>query len=173
MTDRIIDNPIINSPYKAPEKHFKFDDEGITNDVVPGRRPSQYFVPVPRPRKRGQQIELDFAEFTADKIRLNDFVNEVRARVDRWRKQGYQSVTPTTRRLLEFWSDLTRDNPILFAQREAAETAIYLAEAAQKQGDAWIRNRLNETNAGHNLGLHRVALKMATGSGKTVARLPA
>jgi len=168
VADRIIENPIINSPYKAPDKHFKFDDDGITNEVIPGRRPSQYFVPVPRPRKRGQQVELDFAEFTADKIRLNDFVNEVRARVDLWRKQGYQSVTPTTRRLLEFWSDPARDNPILFAQREAAETAIYLAEAAQKRGDAWIRNRLNETNANHNLGLHRVALKMATGSGKTV-----
>jgi type III restriction enzyme len=168
VTDRIIDNPIINSPYKAPEKHFKFDDDGITNEVVPGRRESQYFVPVPRPRKRGQQIELDFAEFTADKIRKNDFVNEVRARVDLWRKQGYQSVTPTTRRLLERWSDPERDNPILFAQREAAETAIYLAEAAQKQGDAWIRNRLNDTNSACNLGLHRVALKMATGSGKTV-----
>jgi type III restriction enzyme len=166
--DRIIENPIINSPYREPDKHFRFDDEGITNQVVPGRRPSQYFVPVPKPRKKGRQIELDFAEFTADKIRLNDFVNEVRARVGIWRKQGYQSVTPTTRRLLEFWSDPERDNPILFAQREAAETAIYLAEAAQKQGDVWIRNRLNETNHNHNQDLHRVALKMATGSGKTV-----
>jgi type III restriction enzyme len=45
---------------------------------------------------------------------------------------------------------------------------IYLAEAAQKAGDAWIRNQLNETNAARNLGLHRVALKMAIGSGKTV-----
>ena len=168
MADRIIDNPIINSPYRAPEKHFRFDDEGITNEIVVGRRESQYFVPVPKPRKRGQQMELDFAGFTADKIRKNDFVNEVRARVDLWRKQGYQSVTPTTRRLLEHWSDPNRDNPILFAQREAAETAIYLAEAAQKQGDVWIRNRLNETNAACNLGLHRIALKMATGSGKTV-----
>lgn len=64
MADRTIDNPIINSPYKVPDKHFKFDDEGITSEVVPGRRPSQYFVPVPKPRKKGQQIELDFAEFT-------------------------------------------------------------------------------------------------------------
>ena len=168
MTDRIIDNPIINSPYKAPEKYFKFDDDGITNEVISGRRESQYFVPVPRPRKRGQQIELDFAEFTADKIRKNDFVNQIRARVDLWRKQGYPGVTPTTRRLLGQWSDPERDNPILFAQREAAETAIYLAEAAQKQGDVWIRNQLNDTNTACNLGLHRVALKMATGSGKTV-----
>ena len=68
MADRIIDNPIINSPYRAPEQYFRFDDEGITNEKVPGRRPSQYFIPVPRPRKRGLQIELEFAEFTADKI---------------------------------------------------------------------------------------------------------
>jgi len=168
VVDRIIENPIINSPYRAPEQYFKFDDEGITNQRVPGRRPSQYFIPVPRPRKRGQQIELDFAEFTADKIRPNDFVNQVRDRVDIWRMQRYPHVTPTTRRLLEHWSDPERDNPILFAQREAAETAIYLAEAAQKAGDAWIRNQLNETNTACNLGLHRVALKMATGSGKTV-----
>ena len=168
VADRIIENPIINSPYRAPDSHFRFDDDGITNEIVPGRRPSQYFIPVPRPRKRGQQIELDFAEFTADKIRKNDFVNQVRDRVDIWRKQGYPHVTPTTRRLLEHWSDPERDNPILFAQREAAETAIYLAEAAQKAGDTWIRNQLNETNAACNLSLHRVALKMATGSGKTV-----
>src|ERR1017187_1430266 len=168
VTDRIIDNPIINSPYRAPENHFRFDNDGITNQIVPGRRPSQYFVPVPRPRKRGQQIELNFAEFTADKIRKNDSVNQVRARVDVWRKQKYPHVTPTTRRLLHYWSDPERDNPILFAQREAAETAIYIAEAAQKAGDAWIRNQLTEINAQHNRGLHRVALKMATGSGKTV-----
>ena len=168
MADRIIENPIINSPYRAPDSHFRFDDGGITNEIVPGRRPSQYFIPVPRPRKRGQQIELDFAEFTADKIRTNDFVNQVRDRVDIWRKQGYPHVTPTTRRLLEYWSDPERDNPILFAQREAGETAIYLAEAAQKAGDTWIRNQLNETNAACNLSLNRVAVKMATGSGKTV-----
>ena len=108
---------------------------------------SQYFVPVPRPRKRGQQIELDFAEFTADKIRRNDFVNQVRDARRPLAQAGRPDVTPTTRRLLEYWSDPERDNPILFAQREAAETAIYLAEAAQKQGDAWIRNQLNETNA--------------------------
>jgi hypothetical protein len=169
VADRIIENPIINSPYRAPNRYFRFDDDGITNAIASGRRPSQYFVPVPRPRKRGQQqIELDFAEFTADKIRKNDFVNQVRDRVEVWRKQRYPHVTPTTRRLLEHWSGPDRDNPILFAQREAAETAIYLAEAGQKAGDTWIRNQLNETNAACNLGLQRAALKMATGSGKTV-----
>lgn len=168
MADRVIANPIINSPYHPPDRHFAFDNDGITSEIRPGRRPSSYFVPVPRPRKRGTQMELEFSELTADQIRLNDFVNQVRDRVDLWRKRGYEGVTPTTRRLLEYWTDPDRDNPVLFCQREAAETAIYIAEAAPKMGDAWIRNKLAEVNTDHNKGLHRVALKMATGSGKTV-----
>lgn len=168
MADRLIDNPIINSPYRMPDKHFRFDNDGITNEVVPARRPSSYFVPVPAPRKRGQQMQLDLPELTADQIRRNDFVNEIRDRVELWRKQGRPHVTPTTRRLLEHWADPERDNPILFCQLEAAETAIYLAEAAQKANQVWIRNRLAEHNTEHNQNLNRVALKMATGSGKTV-----
>jgi type III restriction enzyme len=57
---------------------------------------------------------------------------------------------------------------MLFCQLEAAETAIYLGEAAQKMGDAWIRNALEEANERCNHGLNRIALKMATRSGKTV-----
>ena len=168
MPDRVISNPIINSPYHAPSKHFAFDNDGITNQIVEGRRPSSYFVPVPRPRKRGAQQQLDFAELTADQIEKNQFVNDVRGRVTRWRELGRPDVTATTRRLLEYWTDPERENPILFAQLEAAETAIYLAEAAQKAGDAWIRNELERQNEEHNAGLNRVALKMATGTGKTV-----
>ena len=168
MADRIIENPIINSPYRAPDRHFAFDLNGITNNIVLGRRPSSYFVPVPRPRKRGQQMELDFAEYTADQIRPNDFVNQVRERMELWRNQGRPHVTYTTRRLMDYWTDPERDDPVLFCQLEAAETAIYLAEAAPKAGDTWIRNALAEANAEHNAGLDRIALKMATGSGKTV-----
>jgi len=168
VADRVIENPIINSPYRAPDQYFAFDINGITDEIVEGRRPSSYFVPVPRPRKRGQQMELGFAELTGDQIRLNDFVNQVRDRVELWRKQGRPQVTYTTRRLLEYWTGPERDNPILFCQLEAAETAIYLAEVAPRAGDAWIRNWLADANAENNAGLNRIALKMATGSGKTV-----
>jgi type III restriction enzyme len=168
MADRVIDNPIINSPYHAPARHFAFDTEGITNRVVEGRRPSSYFVPVPRPRKRGTQQQLELAELTGDQIEKNQFVNDIRERVGRWRDGGYPYVTAVTRRLLEYWTDPGRDNPVLFCQREAAETAIYLAEAAQKAGDVWIRNELERQNEEHNDGLSRIGLKMATGSGKTV-----
>jgi type III restriction enzyme len=168
VADRVISNPIINSPYRVPARHFAFDNDGITDRIVEGRRESSYFVPVPRPRKRGTQQQLEFAELTADQIEKNQFVNEIRARVELWREQGRPSVTPVTRRLLEYWTAPERDNPMLFCQLEAAETAIYLAEAAQKAGYAWIRNGLDRQNEEHNAGLNRIALKMATGTGKTI-----
>ncbi|WP_424535519.1 BPTD_3080 family restriction endonuclease [Sphaerisporangium viridialbum] len=170
MADRVIDNPIINSPYLAPARHFKFDNDGITEEILEGRRPSSYFVPVPRARKRGVQAELDLPELglTGDQIEPNHFVNSIRGRVDRWRAMLYPHVTATSRRLLEYWSDPERDNPILFCQREAAETAIYLAEAVHKDGDTSIPNKLAELNREYNDDLSRVALKMATGAGKTV-----
>jgi Type III restriction enzyme, res subunit len=58
---------------------------------------------------------------------------------------------------------------VLFCQREAAETAIFLTEVAGRSHayPDW-RARLDPENASHNSGLPRMALKMATGSGKTV-----
>ena len=56
----------------------------------------------------------------------------------------------------------------MFCQREAAETAIFLAEVAGRHGTADYRRRLEPENQLHNDGLPRVALKMATGTGKTV-----
>jgi hypothetical protein len=90
VADRVIDNPIINSPYRAPTRHFAFDNDGITNRIVEARRESSYFVPVPRPRKRGAQQQLEFAELTADQIEKNQFVNEIRARVARGPRDGGQ-----------------------------------------------------------------------------------
>ncbi len=46
MADALIENPILNSPFAAPARHFKFTDEGITNEVVDGRRRSSYLIPI-------------------------------------------------------------------------------------------------------------------------------
>jgi len=54
---------------------------------------------------RGQQVELEFSELTADQIRFNDFVNRPGTT---W---AYGASPPTrvllwiTRRLLEYWTD--------------------------------------------------------------------
>ena len=169
MADAVIDNPILNSPFDEPENHWKFERDGITNEVVDGRRVSSYFMPIPKSKRGGDQLQFE-TEWTSDRIEENKTINRIRERVGLWRRGGWQGVTPTTRRLLEYWTDPLRDRKLFFAQIEAAETAIYIGEIINKAAhqDAWITNFLREAAADANPGLLRVALKMATGTGKTV-----
>ena len=43
----VIENPVINSPFAEPQRHFRFSDEGISNEIVAQRRESAYFIPIP------------------------------------------------------------------------------------------------------------------------------
>ena len=52
MNQVVIENPIINSPFDEPTRHFRFTDEGITDEIDEGRRISSYFVPIARPKKK-------------------------------------------------------------------------------------------------------------------------
>jgi type III restriction enzyme len=167
MKQVVIENPVINSPFDEPKRHFKFTDEGITNEIVEKRRVSSYFIPIARPKKKGKQLLLD-TEWTQDRIEENKFVNEVRAKVEKWRQGGHVGVTKTTAQLLDYWCHPHRDKKLFFCQIEAAETAIYITEVAGKYGDAWIENDLRRGNEDANPLLFRIAFKMATGSGKTV-----
>jgi type III restriction enzyme len=166
----VIENPVINSPFDEPATHFRFTNEGITNEVVAGRRGSSYFVPIARPKKKkgAAQPELFETEWTQDRIEENKLVNRIRARVALWRQGGHVGVTPTTAHLLAWWTDPAREKKLFFCQVEALETAIYLTEVAHKYGDGWMENELRAANDSSNPGLPRVAFKMATGSGKTV-----
>lgn len=169
-------NPVINGPYDPPARHFEIGPHGPTGKVVEGRRPSQSFIPIARTKKRSSgrngsqrtlQDEFDF-ELTGERVDKNSLINDVRREVDLWRARGYSHVTPVTRTLLEYWADPDRDKPLFFGQREAVETAIYLAEAAGRAGNVDWRTPLARVNEEHNAGLPRVALKLATGAGKTV-----
>jgi hypothetical protein len=124
-------------------------------------------MPIARPRKKGAQRTFE-TEWTGDRVQENSEINRIRERVDAWRTGGYVGVTTVTRRLLEYWSDPSREKKLFFCQREAAETVVYLAEVAARYGDAWIENYLRDRNGEYNAGLPRIAMKMATGSGKTV-----
>ena len=169
MRQVVIENPVLNSPYAEPTRHFRFDEDGITNETIEERRVSSYFIPVAKPKKRGKQLVLE-TEWTEERIKENEDINRIRQRVALWRKGGYQGVTNTTRRLLEHWQSEDRDptKRLFFCQIEALETIVYVTEVARKYGDAWIENTLRERNEEANPGLYRIAFKMATGSGKTV-----
>jgi len=168
MRQVVIENPILNSPFEEPRRHFRFTDEGITDEIMAARRTSQYFIPIPQPRKKNPH-QLSFeTEWTADRIEENKFINRVRERLAIWREGKYQGITSVTRRLLEYWSNPQREHRLFFCQIEALETAIYVSEVAGKYGDAWIENSLRDAAQAANPLLYRIAFKMATGSGKTL-----
>jgi type III restriction enzyme len=124
VPDVVIENPILNSPYKAPTRHWRFNDDGITNEIEDGRRKSAYFMPIPASRRRaGAQQELEFAEWTQDRIEETRFVNEIRQELDKWRFAHWPGTTATTRSLLEHWTDIERNRHLYFCQVEAASPA--------------------------------------------------
>jgi len=163
----VIENPILNSPFSEPTKHFRFSEDGITDQIVERRRESGYFLPIASPRKKGGQLKFE-TEWTEDRFQSSPRINRIRERVELWRRGDYVGCTRLTDRLLKYWRDPERERRLFFCQIEALETAIYLTEVAGHYGDAWIENELREENAGFNNGLPRLAFKMATGSGKTV-----
>lgn len=60
MKQVVIENPTINSPFEEPKRHFRFSDEGITDEIVEDRRDSSYFIPIARPKKKSpQQLAFD------------------------------------------------------------------------------------------------------------------
>ncbi|MBM4287816.1 MAG: hypothetical protein FJ135_06660 [Deltaproteobacteria bacterium] len=157
-----VDNPILNSPFAEPARHWAYQENQPV--LMEGRRQSGYFL---RPRTRGAQRSMLEEEFVP-----LETVNEIRKRVKAWRERGYPGVTPITRQLLNHWRNPERERKLFFCQLEAAETLIWLVEAsaAEKQG---IAIPLDEPNDPESLakgyrGLTRHAMKMATGSGKTV-----
>ncbi len=167
-----ISNPVLNAPYDPPARHFEVAPQGgITGTILDGRRPSESFIPVALPKKgkkgKGDQAALDF-DATGDRREVNSLINDIRREVDLWRARGYPGVAPYSRKLLTYWADPARDNRVLYCQREAAETAIFMTEVAGRHGTADYRTRIAEQNRLHNDGLPRMGLKMATGSGKTV-----
>ena len=167
LPDVVIDNPVINAPFDEPRRHFRFGEDGITDEIVEERRISTYFQPIAQPRKKGKQQAFT-TEWTAERMKENELINKIRKDLDYWRKSERPGLTRTTRQLLEHWLSEDRERRLFFCQIEALETIIYITEVAPKTGKRWIENELREANQSSNPDLFRIALKMATGSGKTV-----
>jgi type III restriction enzyme len=180
MENQFFERPILNSPYDYPARHWELDENGQpTQKIIDNRRGADFVTPIPRPRKRsggGEQgdLALGDADLSTDAQRYHSaLINGVRQQVDRWRlipDPGQWHVTPETARLLQHW----RHHPFsglrpFFCQVEAVETAIWLVEVAPQLGKAAqnILDHLANANRDANPELMRLALKLATGAGKT------
>jgi len=179
MSNEFFEKPILNSPYDYPSRHWELDESGQpTQLIVDSRRRADFITPIPKAKKQkgGKQSELAIDEAISDeneRYANATIINALRDEVDRWRKIPNPSdwkVTPETQRLLRHW----RHHPFsairpFFCQVEAVETAIWLSEVAPKLGKRGERflNHLENANQAANPGLSRLALKLATGAGKT------
>jgi type III restriction enzyme len=181
MTERFFEHPILNSPYEYPARHWELDDQGQpTQKIIDTRRRAEFITPIPKPKKRkrsGKQAEIVFIEGKGISNEQQQYdptsiINEVRGYVDTWRRLPNPSqwqVTPETARLLQHWRDHKfGDVRPFFCQIEAVETAIWLTEVApHSKGGKRILDHLDSANADSNPELMRLALKLATGAGKT------
>ena len=153
--------PIINSPYHPPEYHWDLDYSAKAIDnVLDGRRLSQNIPPVAGSRKTRGRVLLP-GQFGAAWTPL-ELVNDIREAVNEWQDAGYPHVTQTSRDLINHWTDPEACQPY-FAQIDAVLTHIYLHEAAAEA----LRERIQAINEKYNDGVHRIAHKMATATGKT------
>lgn len=181
MNSPFFDRPIINSPYAYPGRHWELAHDGQpTGQIVEARRGAKFITPIPRPRKRkgGKEqgtLVLDEGAGISTQEQQYDptpVINELRRRVDQWRglpDPNSWGVTPETARLLQHWRhhNFTSIRPF-FCQIEAVETAIWLMEVApgDREGKRFIEHLTNANNDA-NPELSRLALKLATGAGKT------
>lgn len=175
------DHPILNSPYERPERHWELDEQGQpTQKVLEARRSAEFITPIPKPKKRKKGASQDTFVFDEGKglstkeqeYNVTSNINEVRGHVDAWRALRNPNdwlVTPETARLLQHWrSHQFSGLRPFFCQVEAAETAIWLTEVAPQHKN-WKRllDHLASANQDANPELIRLALKLATGAGKT------
>ncbi|MBQ8619220.1 MAG: DEAD/DEAH box helicase family protein [Clostridia bacterium] len=146
-----IDQLIINSAYREPEHHWKYDLNGQRFIKEPGRRPAGYFI-----AGQGSNQYNDIGQFMELPL-----VNKIRPRVKSWRESGYPGVTGITKKLLDHWNDKeARQYQFFFCQLDAMETLIWLAEAppSQKVG-------IDIPSDGGDF--RRLCTKLCTGGGKT------
>lgn len=183
MSNPFFDQPILNSPYAYPSRHWELDESGQpTQKVVDTRRKAEFITPIPKPKKRkkksAEQLELALDEghglsTQEQQYDTTSVINQVRRLVEEWRAIPNPSnwhVTPETARLLQHWRhhEFSGVRPF-FCQVEAVETAIWLTEVADKRKSDHKRllDHLDRANQDANPEIMRLALKLATGAGKT------
>lgn len=181
MSHDFFEQPVLNSPYECPSEHWELDEnKQPTNRTLRQRRSVAFITPIPAPRKqKSTQSKIVFDQEAqalgteSQQYDLAVLINELRQRIADWRALTNPRdwrVTPETARLLQHWRHY-RFNHIrpFFCQVEAVEIVIWLTEVAPQIARETQRflDPLEQVNEHVNLGLSRLALKLATGAGKT------
>ena len=111
MNPKFFEQPILNSPYEAPARHWELDENGQpTHRLIETRRQVRFLSPIPAPKTRrgGGQLDLtpDLDDGDEAKFDLARVIQDLRGEVTRWRQlpnPRQWQVTPDTARLLQHW----------------------------------------------------------------------
>jgi type III restriction enzyme len=182
MGDRFFDEPILNSPYEYPGRYWELDETGQpTQKIENFRRRASFLTPIPKPRKQTTSVKqgslgLNYDEENSvydqngQEYKTYSLIKEIRVAVDAWRclPSSDWKVTPETAKLLQHWRNhKCQSFRPFYCQVEAVETLIWLTEVLPHLGKKDLLQKIKDANNEANPGLYRIALKMATGSGKT------
>ena len=167
--------PILNSPYEEPRRHWILDDDGQpTTDIQDGRRQADFLTPIPKSKREQAEIVIDegMGLSTDDQQYHATIINQIRDEINAWRRlpnERQWGVTAHTAALLKHWRREFIGFRPFFCQLEAVETVVWLTEVAPRLGRRGPRfiQYLKRVNEEANPNLNRLALKMATGAGKT------
>jgi type III restriction enzyme len=181
MSNPFFDHPILNSPYECPTRHWELDASGQpTQQIIDQRRRAEFITPIPKPKKqKAQQQALALGDDEGISTRDQQYattetINRLRTLVSQWRglrDPSLWQVTPESARLIQHWRTHTFSGVRpFFCQIEAVETAIWLTEVAPQLGKTGrnFLDHLENASQEANPGLLRLALKLATGAGKTM-----
>ncbi len=159
-----VPEPILNGPYDPPARHWHLQiEEGLPPEERPGRRRAGYWY-------RDPDRNIQAAAGSRGVWREMPLVNAIRDRIEEWRRAGRPGATRTTADLIAWWERDGRSPRLFFAQREAAETIIFLTEA---RPDFLAGLAIPDDDPGEQrkaagyAGFRRHCCKLATGTGKS------
>jgi len=152
MDNRFFEQPILNSPYLYPQRHWELDENHQpTQNIVEKRRPAEYITPIPKPRKQKRDVEQrDFIfneglglSTAKQQYDPTSMINDLRKSVDGWRKMINPNdwhVTPETTLKAqideEAWeslhSDVSRPFPAPLSGRIAVKVINHLGDEVMK-----------------------------------------
>lgn len=158
-----VPTPILNGPFDPPKEHWKIAPDKPAQKL-PGRRAAGYYYRPPN------APEGEGGPGWAGEFRPLALVNLIRERMAKWQAEGRPGLSRTSAELIAYWRREGRQHRLFFAQLEAAEAIIFLAEARLDflQGIDVPRDEpSDERKAEGFAGFRRQCCKMATGSGKS------
>ena len=184
MTNPFFDAPILNKPYSYPDRHWELDKQGQPTQRIERRRKAEFITPIPKPKKRKDKAEqaglaFDEGEGLSTATRQYEHVqviNAVRSEVDQWRQvknpKDWKVFRPRRSACSRTGAHTPSRARPFFCQIEAVETAIFFRPRLRRSLQRRARRSSTPTSPRPTRTpaarfRPRLALKLATGPGKT------